>query len=93
MTSPTAPQASWLDEIPARLADIERAHLLRRRRVNTAFFLITIRCCWHPLRLKCDPSRSQLRHDIPVRLRDKLRNITIAFHDQVKRRRLHPSHR
>ena len=33
MTSPTAPQASWLDEIPARLADIERAHLLRRRRV------------------------------------------------------------
>ena len=27
MTSPTAPQASWLDEIPARLADIERAHL------------------------------------------------------------------
>lgn len=25
--------ASWLDEIPARLADIERAHLLRRRRV------------------------------------------------------------
>ena len=33
MTRPTAPQASWLDEIPARLADIERAHLLRRRRV------------------------------------------------------------
>ncbi len=33
MTSATAPQASWLDEIPARLADIERAHLLRRRRV------------------------------------------------------------
>lgn len=28
-----APAASWLDEIPARLADIERAHLLRRRRV------------------------------------------------------------
>ncbi|MBB6562664.1 8-amino-7-oxononanoate synthase [Acidovorax soli] len=25
--------ASWLDEIPARLAEIERAHLLRRRRV------------------------------------------------------------
>ena len=33
MTSATAPQTSWLDEIPARLADIERAHLLRRRRV------------------------------------------------------------
>ena len=33
MTSPTAPQSSWLDDIPARLADIERAHLLRRRRV------------------------------------------------------------
>ena len=33
MTSPMAPQASWLDDIPARLADIERAHLLRRRRV------------------------------------------------------------
>ena len=33
MTSRTAPQPSWLDEIPARLADIERAHLLRRRRV------------------------------------------------------------
>lgn len=33
MTSAAAPQTSWLDEIPARLADIERAHLLRRRRV------------------------------------------------------------
>ena len=33
MTRSTAPQPSWLDEIPARLADIERAHLLRRRRV------------------------------------------------------------
>ena len=33
MTTSTAPQTSWLDEIPARLADIERAHLLRRRRV------------------------------------------------------------
>ena len=32
MTVPTAP-ASWLDEIPAQLADIEQAHLLRRRRV------------------------------------------------------------
>lgn len=29
----SASPASWLDEIPARLADIERAHLLRRRRV------------------------------------------------------------
>lgn len=29
----SAVPASWLDEIPARLADIERAHLLRRRRV------------------------------------------------------------
>lgn len=29
----TAPPPSWLDEIPQRLADIERAHLLRRRRV------------------------------------------------------------
>lgn len=33
MTGPTTPQSSWLDEIPARLADIECAHLLRRRRV------------------------------------------------------------
>ena len=35
MTTPFAPSSppSWLDEIPARLADIERAHLLRRRRV------------------------------------------------------------
>ena len=36
---PTAPAAapatgaSWLDDLPAQLADIERAHLLRRRRV------------------------------------------------------------
>lgn len=29
---PSSP-ASWLDEIPAQLADLERAHLLRRRRV------------------------------------------------------------
>ena len=33
MTGATALQTSWLDEIPVRLADIERAHLLRRRRV------------------------------------------------------------
>ncbi|PJI96387.1 8-amino-7-oxononanoate synthase [Acidovorax sp. 69] len=33
MTGSAAPQASWLDEIPARLADLDRAHLLRRRRV------------------------------------------------------------
>ena len=33
MTAAHAP--SWLDDIPARLADIERTHLLRRRRVVT----------------------------------------------------------
>ncbi|CAN7696448.1 8-amino-7-oxononanoate synthase [Acidovorax sp. LjRoot66] len=35
MTTPLAHSSppSWLDEIPARLADIEHAHLLRRRRV------------------------------------------------------------
>ena len=32
MTQESHP-TSWLDEIPGRLADIERAHLLRRRRV------------------------------------------------------------
>ena len=32
MTQESHP-TSWLDEIPGRLAEIERAHLLRRRRV------------------------------------------------------------
>ena len=33
MSAPTPAAASWLDEIPARLVEIEHAHLLRRRRV------------------------------------------------------------
>ena len=36
MTRSTAPQPSWLDEIPARLADIERAPLIRRPRAAEA---------------------------------------------------------